>query len=365
LKARVATPLLILLIILVQLVPVQAAPQYKYTLTYVFENRGATSTTLLKDDISVPLFVNGASQTVTITSATPPLGPAYSDEDGNSLADPTMGLSIPANGNLTYTVVYGISPSGLPKPQIDSTKAGTASDIPAALILNYTVTTESFWSNNTVVATLARSITSGQTTVLGKLVRLVAWMHANITYATHELPLYPNQTLTQREGDCDDQSILLVSMLRSLGIPSYLEIGVVLDSGINSNDTIWNGHLNISEKGLGWHGWAMVYTPPWGWIPVDLTYTSESDPLKIVQNAPEYTPVVVSAMKVSNQSYTTLSVETRQRIITSTLYIRSIETVNGLQSSWIDPTMIILGVVVAVAIGFMFYTARRPRQQAI
>jgi hypothetical protein len=349
----------------VQLTPVHAATQYKYTLTYTFENHGATPTNLQKDDLSVSLFINTPTQTITVTSATPPLGPTYTDEDGNLLADPKIGLSIPANGKISYTVVYAISPIGLSNPKIDSTKAGTGTDIPATLVSNYTTTTETFWSNNKEIATLAAQLTLGQTTVLGKLVQLVSWFHTNVDYKTHELPQYPNQTLTQKQGDCDDQSILLISMLRSLGIPSYLELGVVLNSGIDSNETIWDGHLTISEKGLGWHGWAMVYTPPWGWIPVDLTYTAETDPLKMVQNAPEYTPVVVSAMKVSNQVYTTLSVETRQRIVASAIYVSSTETVDGVQPSWIDPTMIGLGIVVAAAIGFMFYTSRRPRQQAI
>ena len=364
-RARVAAPLFIILVILVQLVPVNAATQYRYTLTYTFENRGSTTTSIEKDDLAVPLFINSPTQTITVTSATPPLGPAYTDEDGNRIADPSMGLSIPANGKISYTVVYSVIPSGLPKTQIDTGKAGTASDIPAALVSNYTATTETFWSNNPEITALAKSLTQSETTVLGKLVRLVAWLHTNVEYATHELPLYPNQTLTQRQGDCDDQSILLISMLRSLGIPSYLEIGVVLNSGIDSKETIWDGHLAISEKGLGWHGWAMVYTPPWGWVPVDLTYTTESDPLKIVQNAPQYTPVIVSAMKVSNQVYTTLSVQTKQRITSSTIYVTSTETVDGVQPSWVDPTMIALGVVVAAAIGFMFYASRRPRQQAI
>ena len=364
-RARVTAPLFIILIILVQLAPVHAATQYKYTVTYTFENHGSTATTLEKDDLTVLLFNNSPSQTVTVTSATPSLGPAYPDEDRNLLADPNMSLFIPANGKMSYTVVYSISTSGLSNPQIDSSKSGTNADIPVALVANYTATTETFWSNNTDIASLAAQLTEGQTTVLGKLVNLVSWFHTNVKYTSHELPLYPNQTLIQKEGDCDDQSILLISMLRSIGIPSYLEIGIVLNSGIDSIETIWDGHLTISETGLGWHGWAMVYTPPWGWIPVDLTYTTESDPLKIVQNAPEYTPAVVSAMKVSNQVYTTLSVETRQRITASTIFVTSTETVEGLPPNWVDPTMIVLGVVVAAAIGFMFYTSRRPKQQAI
>ena len=358
-KARYATPLFILILVLVQLAPAHAVTQYSYTCTYTFENRGSTATTLKKDDIAVLLFPNGVSQTVTVTSATPSLGPAYPDDDGNQQADPNMSLTIPANGNVTYTVVYTISPTGLTNPQINASKAGTDADIPYGLVANYTATTETFWSNNTEIATLAKNITAGQTTVLGKLVALVTWFHANINYATHELPFYPNQTLTTKQGDCDDQSILLVSMLRSLGVPSYLEIGVVINSGIDSSETIWDGHLAIVEKGLGWHGWSMVYIPPWGWIPVDLTYTTETDPLRIVQNAPEYTPVVVSAMKVSKQVYTTLSVQTRQRIVSSSIYVSSTEIVEGVQHIWIDPTVIGLGVVVASAIVFMFYASRR------
>ncbi len=70
--------------------------------------------TLQKDDLAVPLFINSQSQTITVTSATPPLGPTYTDEDGNSLADPNMGLSIPANGKVSYTVDIQCIPIGPP-----------------------------------------------------------------------------------------------------------------------------------------------------------------------------------------------------------------------------------------------------------
>jgi hypothetical protein len=37
-------------------------------------------------------------------------------------------------------------------------------------------------------------------------------------------------------------------MLRSLGIPAYLEIGIVFNSGISGDDTVWAGHLKIKER---------------------------------------------------------------------------------------------------------------------
>ena len=365
LRVSKATPLFLALILLMQVVPAQAVTQYKYTMTYTFENKGATAIILESDDVAVPLFINSQSQAVTVTSSSPSLGPTYMDEDGNPLAEPGLSLTIPANSKLSYTVIFQITSSGMAKPQFDASKAGVISDIPAALISEYTVTTETFWSNNTEIAELAKGLTEKETTVLGKLTRLVKWFRANMTYYSHEIPLYPNETLTQRQGDCDDQSILLISMLRSLDIPAYLEIGAVLSSNIDITETVWDGHLTISEKGIGWHGWAMVCTPPWGWIPVDLTLTDYDDPMQTIQNAPEYTPTVVTALKIHKQEYTTLSVETRQRIVSSNIYVTSAEVAGGVQAGWIDPTMIFLAITLVGAIILMFYTSRRLRKKPI
>jgi len=355
-----------ILILLVQIAPAHAATShYRYTMTYTFENRGSSQVTLTKDDLAVPLFTSNEHQTVTITSSAPSLGSPYTDEDGNMLADPNLDPTIQPGGKITYTVTYEIASSDKSKPQLSLSNAGTISDIPSTPVVDHTASTESFWANDAEIAALAGRLTAGESTVLGKVARLVKWLDANVTYANNEVPLYPDETLKQRKGDCDDQSILLISMLRSLGIPAYLEIGVVFNSGIGGDDTVWDGHFSIKETGLAWHGWVMVYTPPWGWIPVDLTLTSNSDPLKMIQGAPEYTPAVVTAMKISKQEYTSLSVETRQRIISSNIYVSSTETAEGVQASWIQPTMILIAAALAAAIGFMFYTLRRQRQQPI
>ena len=365
-RARSAAPLLIILILLVQIAPAHAAASnYKYTETYTFENRGSSPVTLTKDDVAVPLFISNEYQTITITSSTPSLESPYTDEDGNMLSDPNLNLTIQPGGKITFSVTYQITSSDESVPQLSLSTAGTVSDIPSPLVSEYTASTETFWANDTAIAALARSLTAGEPTVLGKVARLVKWFNTNVTYANNEIPLYPNQTLTHRQGDCDDQSILLISMLRSLGIPAYLEIGIVFNSGISGDDTVWDGHLSIKETGLAWHGWAMIYAPPWGWIPVDLTLVNDSDPLQMIKKAPEYTAPVVTAMKISAQEYTSLSVETRQRITSSSIYITSTETAEGVQASWINPTMILLAVGLTAAIGFMFYAARRPRQQSI
>ncbi len=360
-RARSAAPLLIFIILLTQIAPAHAAAasNYEYTLSYTFENKGSSSVTLDKSDLAVPLFTNNDYQTVTITSASPSLGTPYSDEDGNMLADPNLTLTIPPGGKITYTVTYNIESTAETVPALTLTGAGRMTDIPTSLVSQYTSTTETFWADDPEIAALAQSLTANQTTVLGKVTRLVKWFNENIDYSNNEVPLYPNQTLQQHSGDCDDQSILLISMLRSIGVPSYLEIGIFFNSGISGDDTVWDGHLAISEKGLAWHGWAMVYVPPWGWIPVDLTLTSNSDPLEKIKGAPEYTAPLVTAMKISTQEYSTVSVETRARIIASNIYVTSTETAQGVNASWIQPTMILLVVGISAGVTFLFFTMRR------
>jgi predicted transglutaminase-like cysteine proteinase len=364
-RARTAALLLIALLLLVQVAPAEAATStYKYTETYTFENRGTAPATLMRDDIAVPLFLSNEFQTITITSSSPSLGAPYADEDGNMLSDPNTSLTIPPGGKVVITVTYQIESSDVSVPALSLSSAGGAGDIPASLVSQYTGTTSTFWADDPEIADLARNLTANEPTVLAKVARLVRWFNANVTYQNHEIPLMPDQTLSQLEGDCDDQSILLISMLRSLGIPAYLEIGIVFNSGISGEDTYWDGHLKIKETGLAWHGWAMVYTPPWGWIPVDLTLVSDNDPLQMIKKAPQYSAPVVTAMKISEQTYTTAGEETRQRIIDSTIYISSVETAEGVQAGWINQTMILLAVGISAAVAIMFYTSRR-RQQPI
>jgi hypothetical protein len=59
-------------------------------------------------------------------------------------------------------------------------------------------------------------------------------------------PKWATGTYSDRRGDCDDQSILFISLCRAAGIPSMLEIGALYDVQMNR----WEGH-----------GWANVFIP--------------------------------------------------------------------------------------------------------
>ncbi|HET7662422.1 MAG TPA: transglutaminase domain-containing protein [Rhodanobacteraceae bacterium] len=65
-----------------------------------------------------------------------------------------------------------------------------------------------------------------------------------------------NYTLHAGHGDCGEQTLLLITLMRMNGIPARWQSG-----WIYSDSDYWNIH-----------DWAEIYLAPYGWIPVDVTY---------------------------------------------------------------------------------------------
>jgi transglutaminase-like putative cysteine protease len=68
-------------------------------------------------------------------------------------------------------------------------------------------------------------------------------------------------TLHAGHGDCGQQTLLLMTLLRLNGIPARWQSGwVYSDSQIGDPD-----YDNM-------HDWAQIYLPPYGWVPMDVTF---------------------------------------------------------------------------------------------
>jgi transglutaminase-like putative cysteine protease len=158
-------------------------------------------------------------------------------------------------------------------------------------------------TNDSQIRTRAFSIAGSETRVLAMVARLVSWIWNNVNYESHDPTLYPNETLALLEGDCDEQAILLGTFCRILGIPSYLQVGCVFIPGDSSSSD--SGQVHYVEKQIGWHGWAIVYIPPWGWLPVDLTYVmgSHLDPLNAIRTGAVTSQYTVQSTNVSEDNY--------------------------------------------------------------
>lgn len=130
---------------------------------------------------------------------------------------------------------------------IDESDVGTTADVPAY----YQRYLDNEWKiapTNASVHALADQIVGSETNYLKRLDLMYAWLLSHFSYqrsATFE-PKAPEDTMSKLGGDCDDFSVLFISMARYLGIPAWLELGLLYDEFRDE----W-----------GAHGWATVYIP--------------------------------------------------------------------------------------------------------
>jgi len=355
--------LLILIITLSLSIPIdlisgQQPKVYSYSLSYRFENEGIDNISIVEEDLMVPRFMNHSHQRVYVEESTHQYTITTADPDGNQALLMDLDTVLIGGEIDGFTISYKIESSDKPRPDLNLDEAEGTESIPDDLILKYTSPSETFTSDNEEIKSLSNSIVEGKETVLEKTLALLEYIMEETEYINFEYPLYPNQTLSGGQGDCDDQSILLISMLRSLGIPAYLQVGIVILPNIDESGANWNGHLTNNQDGVGWHGWAMAYIPPWGWVPVDLTLGQSSDTIDVLKNAPEYGANVIPALNVSEQSYIGETLKTRDRIINSDLYITITDSATRVSSgTFMNQNLLILGLggTTAVAILLMFY----------
>ncbi len=65
--------------------------------------------------------------------------------------------------------------------------------------------------------------------------------------------------LINKEGACDEITVLFIALLRGAGIPARFVSGIA--------------YTNLEEDNpWGYHSWAEVYFPGYGWVPFDVTY---------------------------------------------------------------------------------------------
>ena len=365
-RSKILAPLLCLLLIASSAQVAWGAEKelYAFRSTYVFENRGDEPYALTEEDATWVVFPCDDWQMVTIRNASHGIAREDTDEDGNVIAIMDFPSEISAGGRLIFSIDYLVESADRPRPDVDPGEAGLLSDIPNILLENLTSETETFTRNEEILS-LARRLAEEQTTVLGVVARFIDWITANVTYDNWELPRYPDETLRDRLGDCDDQAILLVSMLRAVGVPAILQIGVVFSDSISSEKASWGGHLAIRQQGVGWHGWAMVYIPPWGWLPVDLTLTASREPLEAIQQAPQYESFVVTAFNVSKQEYVGGSRRSRELLMSSDVYITLTDVVIAYSegdTGWLMVLYVGMGILAGGSfVAFIIVLNRRRR----
>lgn len=280
-----------------------------------------------EEEKATSLYMNDSWQTVHLINSSIPFESVKTDEDGNTIA--LLNMSPLTYGHsIEYTVYYQIVSSMRNLPNIDESTAQSLSAIPNNLTDPYLGNSGTWMTNDTELRNQAHLLAGNETKVLVIVENFVRWMWDKITYKTHEVPLYPTATLSLKEGDCDDQAILLVSLSRIMGIPAYLQLGCIyMPLTINESSTGWNGHITNTQNRIGWHGWAMVYVPPWGWLPFDLTYSSRGSPLDAIKAAAVTSQDTIQYMNIVQTDYVSNAEEYRSFLENKNFYITAYDEI--------------------------------------
>ena len=93
---------------------------------------------------------------------------------------------------------------------------------------------------------LAENVTKEEKTVYGKLKAIYQYVVSNIQYVKGRDPKSCTETLKNGYGDCDDMSVVFISLARGVGIPSWMVFGQIA----NDKFTSWGGHT-----------WVEAYVP--------------------------------------------------------------------------------------------------------
>jgi len=301
--------------------------EYYVKSTVTYSNKGSKIWNFTeREDRTVGLFMNSSWQTGYLVNSTLFIEAIENDTDGNQVAVlhfPEMLLNL--GQNISYAVTYRVVSKPRTLDGINETVSESLDEIPESLKERYLGAEGPWLVNDTELRSLAHNLAGNESNVLTIIKNFVDWIAKNITYQTHQVPQYPNETLQKQEGDCDDQAILLSTLSRIVGIPAFLQIGAIYTPHLPfTNASYWDYHVTVVQKRIGWHGWAIVYVPPWGWLPVDLTYVFRpiaEDPLNAIKNAAVTWQGTVQYMNISQTDYVASSRNAREFLNTSKFYV--------------------------------------------
>lgn len=118
--------------------------------------------------------------------------------------------------------------------------------------------------SNEEIARLAAELSAGEDDLYQVVFNTNDWVMQNIEYnlstLAAEADMPSSWVLEEEQGVCAEMTNLFISLLREQGIPARFVTGVAYTES------------ELFDYNWGPHGWAEVYIPNNGWIPIDPTY---------------------------------------------------------------------------------------------
>ncbi len=166
----------------------------------------------------------------------------------------------------------------------------------------YETCNNSLWCITSNVRSIAKLLKSDND--YDTLLNFIRWIDSGISYGGKLIPRKPPEVLKDKQGDCDEQSLLLGAFCRSVGIPAVLGVGMVYYEKLNASRSICNGKIVVKYYNMVWHAWLFAYVRG-RWMPVDMTYYDESLPYpkSHIEGAAYWMPTLIFVGTYSKYDY--------------------------------------------------------------
>jgi hypothetical protein len=300
---------------------------YIFTRKITLTNKSINPLHLSENHTTYSLLMNSSWQMTQLLNASP-MFRLETDKDINpNIIFKTD--SIQPGKNISISFSIQIEQRKRRQPTITILKSGQLSDIPFTFQEKYCQQTETFSTKDAEIERLTYQIwnkTGMSENVLEIVCELADWIGTNVKSKTTDVPRYPSETLKLRLGDCDDKANLLITMCRMLGIPSFLQVGCIY--GPSRTETAWENHLTSIYNSVSFHAWAIIYIPPWGWLPFDMTLGWNNDNcINGIALAPVYSTNTFQLLNITSIDWVGDSRRFKQQIIDSPLYFQDEVTI--------------------------------------
>ena len=334
--------------------------EYEYSISVTLRNTGDLPVALVPSMRILNLFLNATWQSSRLISASQECV-ITKDSENNPILSVNL-TSVLAHANLTLYLSERVRKVTQEKPLLDFAKSGVLDDIPSSLKIQGIQESDTWQTDSAKLRVLAYEIWDSvdrSPNVLRVATAFADWIGKNVRPADHDAPYGPVETYESRVGDCDDQAVLLVTLLRILGVPAYLQVGA-LWTGRSAEDEYWNGTVVSTFINIAYHGWAMVYIPPWGWLPFDMTWAWQSEQaFAATRNAPVLTEEGFPMLNVTTMDWVREGRDLKGWFLESGLTSHEEHSLNRIQTSsildavrsvypWFVATVIVAVVVIFI-----------------
>ena len=132
-------------------------------------------------------------------------------------------------------------------------------DIPDDIMENYTSDGEMYKINDPFIQGIVKNVTEGVDNILIKAIKLHDYVIKTLSYAIDDRWDDAPTVLKRGNGSCSEYCFSYIALCRAAGIPAKYKGGTYLAEKPPYSDDIF-------------HRMVLIYLPPYGWIPVDMTF---------------------------------------------------------------------------------------------